>query len=76
MLYAHDVFHDLIEGVMPRFLCWLIKTNYSGQYVSKLNSEISKIKWNNGPIKPIDLKHSKFHSSFGMQFLEFFIQSF
>lgn len=74
MIYSHDPFHDLIEGVFPKFLWYVIKKFYSSNDVQKLNEEMKKMKWHNGRIQDIDLKKSKFKCSSGMQFLEFFIQ--
>lgn len=74
MLYCHDVYHDLIEGVLPLFLWEVIKKNYRNQDIVHLNEKIKECSWINGSIKPIDLSKKKFSCTSGMQLFEFFIK--
>lgn len=74
MFYSHDPLHDLVEGVFPKYLWWVIKTYYTNSDVDGLNDKMQTIEWRNGRIQNVDRSYSKFHASSGMQFLEFFIQ--
>lgn len=73
MLYAPDVLHDIIEGVLPKFL-WLLIKRYYHREMNELNRCIKQVRWKNGAINEINLKDGRFKCSSGMQFLEFFVQ--
>lgn len=74
LLYLHDFYHDFVEGVLPKFLLWLIKRWYKKNDVALLNSNIRDLSWHNGRIHYLDPKLNGFQYTSGMQMLEFFVQ--
>lgn len=72
MLYAHDVFHDIIEGVLLKFLAGqeMVQKNWPKEIEGQINS----FKWKNCRMKEINLAKCGFSCSSGMQVYEFFIQ--